>query len=115
LITKEIEIQGEKFQLTLTDQIINQVNNLKSLYNTAYEDPESFEQVSAEISSIIQEISKAVEPKPSDSHLDNLIQQVIKIVDNKNEETKKQADDKPITKKKAKTIKKKNKKTKSKK
>ena len=115
MITKEIEIQGEKFKLTLTDQIINQVNNLKSLYNTAYEDPESFEQVSAEISSIIQEISKAVEPKPSDSHLDNLIQQVIKIVDNKNEEINKQSDDKPITKKKIKTTKKKNKKTKSKK
>ena len=50
MITKEIEIDGEKFRLVLTDQIINQVNNLKSLYNTAYDDPESFEQVSAEIS-----------------------------------------------------------------
>jgi len=80
MITKEIEIDGEKFRLVLTDQIINQVNNLKSLYNTAYDDPESFEQVSAEISSIIQEISNAVEPKPGDNHLDNLIQQVIKTL-----------------------------------
>ena len=104
-------MQGEKFQLILTDQIINQVNNLKSLYNTAYEDPESFEQVSAEISSAIQEISKAVDPKPGDNHLDNLIQQVIKTVDEKTEETSKQLKDKPITKK----SKKKNKKTKSKK
>ncbi len=61
MITKEIEIDGEKFRLVLTDQIINQVNNLKSLYNATYDDPESFEQVSAEISSIIQEISNAVE------------------------------------------------------
>ena len=107
MITKEIEINGEKFQLVLTDQIIHQVNNLKSLYNTTYDDPESFEQVSAEISSIIQEISNAVEPKPSDSHLDNLIQQVIKIVDDKKEEADKQLKEKPVTKK--------NKKTKSKK
>jgi len=107
MITKEIEIDGEKFQLVLTDQIIHQVNNLKSLYNTAYDDPESFEQVSAEISSIIQEISNAVEPKPSDSHLDNLIQQVIKIVDDKKDEADKQLKEKPVTKK--------NKKTKSKK
>ena len=107
MTTKEIKIDGEKFLLTLTDQIINQVNNLKSLYNAAYEDPESFEQVSAEISSIIQEISNAVEPKPSDSHLDNLIQQVIKTVDDKTEEANKQLKDKPITKR--------NKKTKSKK
>ena len=111
MITKEIDIGGEKFFLTLTDQIINLVNNLKSLYNVAYEDPESFEQVSAEISSTIQEISKAVEPKPDDSHLDNLIQQVIKTVDDKTEEANKQLKDKPITKK----SKKKNKKTKSKK
>ena len=115
MITKEIEIEGERFQLILTDQIINQVGNLKSLYNAAYEDPESFEQVSAEISSAIQEISKAVEPKPGDNHLDNLIQQVIKIVDDKEEETVKQSNDKPITKKNTKTSKKKNKKTKSKK
>jgi len=107
MITKEIEINGEKFRLVLTDQIINQVNNLKSLYNAAYDDPESFEQVSAEISSIIQEISNAVEPKPSDSHLDNLIQQVIKIVDDKKDEADKQLKEKPVTKK--------NKKTKSKK
>ena len=99
MITKEIEINGEKFRLVLTDQIINQVNNLKSLYNAAYDDPESFEQVSAEISSIIQEISNAVEPKPSDSHLDNLIQQVIKIVDDKNAEVDKQSNEKPAKKK----------------
>jgi len=111
MITKEIDIGGEKFLLTLTDQIINQVNNLKSLYNVAYEDPESFEQVSAEISSTIQEISKAVKPKPDDNHLDNLIQQVIKTVDDKTEEANKQLKDKPITKK----SKKKNKKTKPKK
>ena len=107
MITKEIDIDGEKFFLTLTDQIINQVNNLKSLYSAAYEDPESFEQISAEISSTIQEISNAVEPKPNDSHLDNLIQQVIKTVDDKTEEAKEQLKDKSITKK--------NKKTKSKK
>ena len=111
MITKEININGEKFLLTLTDQIINQVKNLKTLYNAAYEDPESFEQVSTEISSTIQEISNSVQPKPSDSHLDNLIQQIIKTVDDKTEETNKQLKDKPITKK----SKKKNKKTKSKK
>ena len=107
MITKEIEIDGEKFLLVLTDQIINQVNNLKSLYNASYDDPESFEQVSAEISSIIQEISNAAEPKPSDSHLDNLIQQVIKIVDDEKKEVDKQLKEKQVTKK--------NKKTKSKK
>ena len=99
MIIKEIDINGEKFQLTLTEQVISQVNHLKSLYNTAYEDPESFEQVSAEISSIIQEISNAVKPKPSDTHLDNLIQQVIKTVNDKAIEIDKQLKVKPIIKK----------------
>jgi hypothetical protein len=111
MITKEININGEEFRVTLTDQIIGQVNNLKTLYNTTYEDPESFEQVSAEISSIIQEISNSVEPKPDDGHLDNLIQQVIKIVDDKAREENMQSKDNPSSKK----VKKRNKKTKSKK
>ena len=99
MITKDIDINGEKFRVVLTEQVINHVNNLKSLYAAAYEDPESFEQVSAEISSTIQEISKAVEPKPDDSHLDDLIQQVIKTVDDKKEETDKQSMDRPVTRK----------------
>ena len=111
MITKDIDIHGEKFRVMLTEQVIGQVNNLKSLYDAAYEDPESFEQVSAEISSAIQEISKAVEPKPDDGHLDNLIQQIIKTVNDKNEETDKQSKDKPVIRK----IKKRSKKTNSKK
>ena len=99
MITKEININGEEFRVTLTDQIIGQVNNLKTLYNTTYEDPESFEQVSAEISSIIQEISNSVDPKPDDGHLDNLIQQVIKIVDDKVAEKDMQLKDKSPPKK----------------
>ena len=63
MIIKEIQVNGTVFRLTLTDPIINQVKNLKSLYNTAYEDPESFEQLSTEISSVIQEISTAIEQR----------------------------------------------------
>ena len=111
MITKDIDVNGEKFRVMLTEQVINHVNNLKSLYDAAYEDPESFEQISAEISSAIQEISKSVEPKPGDMHLDNLIQQIIKTVNDKNEEVDKQSKDKPIVRK----VKKRNKKTKSKK
>ena len=93
MITKEIEINGAKFNLTLTDQVINQVNNLKSLYSTAAEDPESFEQVSSEISATINEISTAVTPEISDSYLDGLIQEVFKAVEDKKSEVEKQIKD----------------------
>ncbi|MDG7054698.1 MAG: hypothetical protein JRZ95_05290 [Nitrososphaerota archaeon] len=86
--SKEIEVNGTSFRLTLTDQVTNQVNNLKNLYATAYEDPESFEEVSAEISSTINEIAEAVEPNASDSDLDGLIQEIIKVVENKEAEIK---------------------------
>jgi len=94
MITKEIQVDGTVFRLTLTDLIIGQVKNLKSLYNTAYEDPESFEQLSTEISSAIQEISTAVEPKADDTHLDGLIQEIIKTVDAKTAEIKKVSSEK---------------------
>tara|TARA_B100001750_G_C15130594_1_gene409618 strand:+ start:215 stop:523 length:309 start_codon:yes stop_codon:yes gene_type:complete len=102
MLTHDIQVDEMKYSIIITDQIINQVNNLKSLYNTAYEDPESFEQVSAQISGAIQEISSSVTPTANDNHLDGLIQEIIKIVDNQAIETEKQSKEKPkkkITKK----------------
>ncbi|MFB5630168.1 MAG: hypothetical protein ACE5RN_01105 [Nitrosopumilaceae archaeon] len=112
---KEIEVNGTDFRVVLTDQIINQVNSLKSLYNAAYEDPESFEQVSAEISSTINEIADAVEPRASDSDLDGLIQEIIKVVDNKAAEIEKEMQIKDSSVGKKITSKKANKKSKTKK
>ena len=94
MIIKEIQVNGTVFRLTLTDPIINQVKNLKSLYNTAYEDSESFEQLGTEISSVIQEISTAIEPKADDTYLDSLIQEIIKTVDDKTAEIKKISNEK---------------------
>ena len=90
MITKEIEVNGSKFKLTLTDQVIGQVDNLKSLYATAAEDPEIFEQVSSEISATINQISSTVTPEVSDSDLDGLIQEVFKAVEDKKSEVEKQ-------------------------
>jgi len=41
MLTHEIQVNETKYSIIITDQIVYQVNNLKSLYNTAYEDPES--------------------------------------------------------------------------
>jgi len=95
MLTKNIEVNGTEFRLTLTDQVVNHVNNLKSLYNAAYEDPESFEDVSAEISNTINEIASTVEPPAEDSDLDGLIQEIIRAVDNKAEEIEKELEAKP--------------------
>jgi|TARA_B100001167_G_scaffold164968_1_gene113514 uncharacterized membrane protein YgaE (UPF0421/DUF939 family) len=102
MLTQKIQVGETNYSIVLTDQVINQVNNLKSLYNTAYEDPESFEQISAQISDTIQEIASSVEPATNDSHLDGLIQEIIKIVDTQKAEIEKETKEKTkkeITKK----------------
>ena len=104
--SKEIEVNGTSFRLTLTDQVSNQINNVKNLYVTAYEDPESFEDVSAEISTTINEIAEAVEPSVSDSDLDGLIQEIIKVVENKEAEIKNELQQKTKTPSKSKKSKK---------
>jgi len=94
MLTHEIQVNETKYSIIITDQIINQVNNLKSLYNAAYEDPESFEQVSAQISDAIQEITNSVKPTANDNHLDGLIQEIIKIADNQAVQIEKQSKEK---------------------
>ena len=98
MITKTVKANGSEFSVRLTDQVIGQVNGLKELYNTAYEDPESFDQVSSEISTIIRDISTAVEPNPSDGDLDDLIQEIIKAVDSRAAEMQKELEERPVKK-----------------
>jgi hypothetical protein len=86
--SKEVDVNGTEYRIVLTEQVIGHVNNLKNLYNAAYEDPESFEDVSAEISNTINEIASTVEPEAEDSDLDGLIQEIIKAVDKKPSTTK---------------------------
>ena len=101
---KEFDVNGTDYTITITEQVIGNVNNLKNLYNAAYEDPESFEDVSAEISSTITEIASTVEPEVEDSDLDGLIQEIINAVDSKAAQIEKElsSKEKPTKKKKSK-------------
>ena len=101
--SKEFAINGTDYKVVLTDQVISQVNTLKELYNVAYEDPESFEDVSAEISSTINEIASNVEPAAEDSDLDGLIQEIIKAVDTKAAQIEKELGEKEKPRKKSKS------------
>jgi len=92
---KQVDVNGTEYRIIITDQVIGNVNNLKNLYNAAYEDPESFEDVSAEISNTINEIAGTVEPKAEDSDLDGLIQEIIQAVDNKAKEIEKELEANP--------------------
>ena len=101
--SKEFAVNGTDYKVVLTDQVIGQVNTLKELYNVAYEDPESFEDVSAEISSTINEIASNVEPAAEDSDLDGLIQEIIKAVDTKAAQIEKELGEREKPRKKSKS------------
>ena len=101
--SKEFEVNGTDYRIMLTEQVIGHVNNLKNLYNAAYEDPESFDDVSSEISNTINEIASNVEPQAEDSDLDGLIQEIIKAVDSKAEEIEKELTEKEKPAKKSKS------------
>ena len=74
MITKDIIVNDTKYKVTLTDQVLSQADNLKSLYaSMADADPENFEQLSSQTSSVINEIATAVEPEVSDGHLDGCL------------------------------------------
>ncbi len=100
--SKEFDVNGTDYKIVITEQVIGHVNNLKSLYNAAYEDPESFEDVSSEISDTIKEIASTIEPEAEDSDLDGIIQVIIKAVDAKADEIKKELEAKPAKKSKSK-------------
>ena len=100
--SKEFDVNGTDYKIVITEQVIAHVNNLKDLYNAAYEDPESFEDVSSEISDTIKEIASTVEPDAEDSDLDGIIQVIIKTVDDKADEIKKELEGKPSKKSKSK-------------
>lgn len=86
MIIQEIVVNGKKFNLRLTDQSIMEARRLKALYNAAYEDPESFEEVSSAISNTINQLATYVEPEVSDSDLDGVIQAIMKVVEEKAKE-----------------------------
>ena len=95
MITKDIIVNDTKYKVTLTDQVISQADNLKSLYASMVDaDPENFEQLSSQTSAVINEIATAVEPEVSDGHLDGVIQEVFKAVEEKKSEVDKQIKEK---------------------
>lgn len=90
MIDKEVSVNGNTYRFILTDQVIGQVDRLRTLYASAYEDPEGFEQISSEIADVISDISGAVEPRASDSDMDGVVQEMIRTLDNRKAELEKQ-------------------------
>lgn len=92
--SQEFSINGTDYHLVLTDQVIKHVDDLRRLYAAAYDDSESFESINSEISETIREITSDVEPPVDGGDLDDVIQEIIRVVDNKAEAREKELNDK---------------------
>lgn len=90
MIVKEVEVNGSSYKFTLSGQVLGQVDKLKNLYSLAYDDPEAFEQISADIADTISNIAVTIEPPALDNDLDGVIQEIIRSVDNRKAEMENQ-------------------------
>ena len=82
MIVNEVTVNGAIYKFALTDQLIAQVELLKELYASVYEDPEGFEEISSRISEVVSVIADAIEPQASGDDLDGVVQMIIQAADN---------------------------------
>ena len=82
MIVNEVSVNGSVYKFALTNQLMAQVESLKELYSSVYEDPEGFEEISSRISEVVSEIADSIEPQASSDDLDGVVQMIIKTADN---------------------------------
>ncbi|NOJ29931.1 MAG: hypothetical protein DA328_07175 [Nitrososphaeraceae archaeon] len=79
MTVEKIKVNNREYQVTLNDQTQMYVMKLKRLYQQSYSDMDSFDEISVEISSTINNILKNVSPDVKDGDMDGTIQQIMKI------------------------------------
>lgn len=79
MTVEKIKVNNREYQVTLNDQTQMYVMKLKRLYQQSYSDMDSFDEISVEISSTINNILKNVSPEVKDGDMDGTIQQIMKI------------------------------------
>ncbi len=81
---KKIKVNNREYNVTLNDQTQLNAMKLKRLYQQSYNDMDSFDEVSTEISSTITNLLKrSVSPDVLEEDMDGTIQQILKIYDKK--------------------------------
>lgn len=83
--TKEpITVNDNRYNININDKTQGYVLRLKRLYQQNYNDMESFDEISSQISSTVNNLlSHAISPEVKEEDMDGVIQQVLKIFDKK--------------------------------
>jgi hypothetical protein len=82
MIKEKIKVNNHTYNLTMNEQTQMYAMKLRRLYQQTYSDMDSFDEVSAEISTTVNNLLKhALSPEVKEDDMDGVIQQVLKMFD----------------------------------
>ncbi len=80
MLNEKIKVNNRSYNVSLNDQTQMYAMKLRRLYQQSYSDVDSFDEVSSEISSTINNLLKhAVSPEVREDDMDGVIQQLLKM------------------------------------
>ena len=81
---KNIIVNNREYAITLNDQTQLNAMKLRRLYQQSYSDMDSFDEVSSEISSTLNNLlKKSVTPEVREEDMDGTVQQILKMYEKK--------------------------------
>ena len=80
MIKEKIEVNNRPYNVTMNEQTQMYTMRLRRLYQQNYSDMDSFDEVSSEISTTVNNLLKhAVSPEVREDDMDGVIQQLLKM------------------------------------
>lgn len=81
---KKIKVNNREYSISINDQTQLNAMKLKRLYQQSYNDVDSFDEVSTEISSTVNNLLKrSISPDVLEDDMDGAIQQILKMYEKK--------------------------------
>ena len=80
MIKEKIKVNNRSYNISLNEQTQMYAMKLRRLYQQSYSDMDSFDEISSEISSTINNLLKnAASPEVREDDMDGVIQQILKM------------------------------------
>jgi hypothetical protein len=82
MIKEKIKVNSNTYSVTLNEQTQMYATKLRLLYQQSYSDMDSFDEVSSEISTTVNNLLKhALSPEVKEDDMDGVIQKVLKMIE----------------------------------
>lgn len=82
MIKEKIKVNNHTYNVTMNEQTQMYAMRLRGLYQQTYNDMDSFDEVSSEISTTVNNLLKhALSPEVKEDDMDGVIQQLLKMFD----------------------------------